>query len=717
MIYLDTESCGLVGPVILIQYAYDDGPVILHNVWESSVKSTLHLIERICNNDVCGFNLTHDWFHLTKLFNLFESLSNRSECPCIKEVVDSHRHSYTRYCLRPKKALDLYLHARKGPWQSLMNRRDIKIKRIPIELAFQLAQVLKVKFPLPYIYFARGTEGYQWKVEPCEGDPHFANIVLRFKASAALKILSSEIFKTNFSDFPLPKYLYPQESSYNPYDTRWESVINEHIKFWTNSKKARSYAEQDVILLQRLYHHFGEPDFGDADSELACCIGASRWRGFEIDLVQVQNRSSNQYEILKKPKININSHIEVRRYLMSVATPEEQLCIPNTTAKTLEQLASFNSVLGVKAKEIYDARKSKKEIDILEKLKEVGRYCPNFNIIGTRSGRMSGGSEMGSAGGSINPQGIPRSKTYRSLFKLSNTCNTLSGGDFEGFEITIADAVYNDKNLRSDLQSGKSFHGLFGEALYDLPYDQIMASKGKDTDYYTPSKNSTFGIIYGALPPKIATVAGISEAEAESAYSLLIKRYPRIGISRKIIFDAFCSMRQPGGLGTSVEWHEPPEYISSLLGFKRYFTMENNIIRTLFKLAQNPPKELDFPGRVLRRDRKQTPRGAMQSALYGCAFQLQAYNMRAAANHVIQSTAAEITKHLQCRLWKHQPCSIHPWVSQSLNIHDEVLVVHPPEETKNIMDTVNEVVEEFRKIVPLIKMDWKTNLKNWSEVH
>ena len=97
-------------------------------------------------------------------------------------------------------------------------------------------------------------------------------------------------------------------------------------------------------------------------------------------------------------------------------------------------------------------------------------------------------------------------------------------------------------------------------------------------------------------------------------------------------------MTQPGGIGTKVVWKDPADYAETMLGFRRYFTLENRIARAIFDLARKPPKHWkDCKVKVVRRDRVQTAGGAVSSALYGAAFSMQAANMRAAANHEIQS--------------------------------------------------------------------------------
>ena len=716
MIFLDTETCGLTGPIVLIQYAEDQDFVTLHNVFEHPVQDTIKLILRFSHEIICGFNLTFDWFHINKLYNLLVHVENKSKPPDISELRDLHlflkQNSECIVCVKPAGALDLMLLLRRGPWQTLMGRDDIYIKKIPSELAPVLARLLKEKLPLPGIYFARRAEGYQWETIVDKYDPNFSNIVLRWGTYGGLKPICSEIFKTNIIDYPIPKDMYPEEENYDPYGIKWFNKINEHIKLWRWSKNARSYAEQDVILLQKLYNHLAEPECNDVDSLLACAVGAARAKGFNIDLESLIQQLKETETIIDKAPINANSHSDVLKYLRKAAHPIEENLIPNTTAITLDILIKLNTPLSIVAQEVKTLRQTIKKRDILLKLAKAGRFYPEFKIIGTRSGRMSGGGEDKSKGGSINPQGIQRDPAMRKLFLLADpSCEMLSGGDFESFEVCLADAAYNDPQLRKDLQSGKKFHGLFGQSLFNESYDQVIANR----DQYHKAKTSAFGFLYGAMPPKIAQAAGISLEQAELSYEELIVRYPKIGEERKKVFDLFCSVRQPGGIGSMVEWHEPAEYIESLLGFRRYFTLENLIVKTLFEIAQNPPDNFNISGMVYRRRKEQTKKGAALSAIYSAVFQLQAANMRAAANHKIQATGAEITKRVQGEIWKKQPVGIHPWYVRLINVHDEIMAVHDKELTRDIVWAVQHQVELYRPIVPLIRMDWKTDLTSWGD--
>ena len=132
-----------------------------------------------------------------------------------------------------------------------------------------------------------------------------------------------------------------------------------------------------------------------------------------------------------------------------------------------------------------------------------------------------------------------------------------------------------------------------------------------------------------------------------------------------------------------------------MLGYHRYFTLENDIQKRLFKLAQSPPKSWrNFRVKVTRRDRIQTASGAAQSALYGAAFSIEASKIRQAGNHVIQSTGAEITKDVQSAIVEIQPIGIHPWIVRCLNVHDEVMVITDCFETKiKVAEIVKKIVK------------------------
>jgi hypothetical protein len=438
-------------------------------------------------------------------------------------------------------------------------------------------------------------------------------------------------------------------------------------------------------------------------------VGAVRWKGYKLDLDKLNQLKIDSEAMIQKDSVLATNPNVAKRVLLSVMDETEKLVITNSTKKEiLQEIATWDTPAAKVAQRILEARKAKKKLEVIDKLILAGRFHASFKVIGTLSSRMSGTD-------GLNAQGIGHDKLLRSCFDLAWEDMTLSGGDFVSFEVNIADAEYSDPKLHEDLLKDKKIHALLGQLFFpQYDYDGIMASKSSEDDKYSKSKQGVFAILYGGEGYTLHNRLGISVDDAEAAYQAVIKMYPGIGVARKKIADKFCALSQAGGIGTKIEYKQPDDYIESMLGFRRYFTLENKIIKILFDLAQDPPSHWkDVKIKVVRRDRQQTVQGATQSSLYGAAFALQSANMRAAGNHKIQSTGAEITKYVERKIWDLQPIGVYKWLVLPMNIHDEIMTPTTiPDEVEKV---VSESVEHFRPIIPLIKIDWTKELKTWAD--
>lgn len=795
MIYLDTETCGFHGPIVLIQYAIDDGDVIMHSVWKHTFQETMNLIKEICNHEegICGFNLAFDWFHICQLWTTMDACCRKFGCwdevaeDCITEYAICESLGRDGPCLKPHTALDLMCHARKGPFQSLMDRKDIKIRRIPSLMAPLLAEELGRRIPLKDVYFAKyKNKKRRWTIHDIvdedtgDVDPFFMDVMLKFKPAAGLKPLATETgivseSRVLMEDFVerLPK---PVELGYAPFATAigspedwkgaWPDVIGMHIRQWTYNEQARDYAKEDVHDTRNLHRWFSAKDNGlsdkdataavknwtvdglllidlppgDTDSLLTCMVGAVRWHGFSIDKERLKGLRAKCREIQNKAVGNFNSVDVARKYLHEVMDEIEKTVIGNTTkGPILEEIARWKGKIvcpackgagchdcedgflessekhpaAVRAQEILDFRRAGKRIEVIQKLLLAGRFHVSVVVIGTRSSRMSGADDL-------NPQGVDHSEEFRSCFTLKSGDFVISGGDFAGFELTVMDAAYGDPRMHAELQSGPKLHALWGSRYFfpNKTIEEILASKGlaAEKDMYGRSKNGVFAVSYFGEGYTLHTRVGIPEDIADEAYNKILKDYPDFAEKRRDVINMFCSMSQPAGLGTEVVWKDPAEKVESLLGFPRYYTLENMICKALFDLAQKPPKPWKgIGGRIKRRDREQTFSGAVQSALYGAAFAIQGSNMRSAGNHRIQSTGAEITKVTEATVWEFQPVGINNWLVLPMNIHDEVITLTIRRLTKPIKEAVLNVVESYRPRIPLIKMEWCEEMASWAE--
>lgn len=792
---------------VLLQFAKDDGPVNLYDIWFQPIRQTLDLIEDFVTHTVVAFNLSFDWFQLCKLYTVFR-LCPPDWIPIkhINQIALREDEAKDGPCLKPAGALDLLLHSRKGPYQSLMDRKAIRIRRVPTVLAYALRDELEARVKIDHIYFAKAIakDAPKWKVLDVKAKgggirSDVKDVVLTFHPAGGLKFLAEHALKLtpkyHYADVEPPKAWYPIEYGYAPtaravsspernwevwqrnkkkdvdelVGHAWPACIERFIEHWGTHAPAREYASDDVVYLQKLDQHFGYPEPNDDDSVLAAMVGAIRWHGFEIDRGRLKKLLAEAQTTIDNAPINTNRSVEIRDYLRPYLNDTEAIRLDGSTNKKSLKFYSDLTIgeepictncfgegctrcggqgkvaagphpVAVKAKEVTDIKKAKKLKENCIKLLRAGRFHADFTIIGTRSSRMAGT-------GGLNAQGMQSGDDFRSCFLLAWLNMILCGGDFDSFEVTLAEAVYKDPALRKTLTtwvdchkcsaSGKAknkktgelercdecesngritkkIHAAFAEQLFKgKTYEEIMASK----EMYGTGKAAIFAMIYGGDWNTLVRNNNVEPELAQAAYDGFMKQYPGIEAAREITKLKFCSMRQPGGIGTQVFWHEPADFVESFLGFRRYFTLENEICRVLFDLAAKPPvgwRAVKIPVQRSVNGRVQTAGGAVSSAIYGAAFNIQSGNMRAAANHEIQSPGGQITKHVQRMIWDLQPAGVHEFVVAPINVHDEIMCVTKPDHVAPVRETVRRGVEMYRPQVPLIGMTWFEGMPDWS---
>lgn len=741
-LYLDLETCGLYGVPVIAQYAIEDTEVKIWDFWNSSALESMLFIESLCGYEIVGFNLVFDWFHINKFYNILAKVDpDLIPEDDIEAIFNVEKEAKDGVCVKPISCVDLLLFARQTNLQITMERKDLIIRRVPRVVALNLQELLE-QMPLNPILFARRSNPYlpKFSVEDTK-NPELVNLVLRFRPSSALKsICQYQLNKrvTTYKEIELDDY--PEETGYSPtsdgrfrqvgefryYDGQgWPAKIKAHLSHWRYNKLAIEYAINDIKYTRELDNYWGRPK-SDNNSILACSVAASRWKGYKVDLAKIDQLIATY----KERKAFPTAPNRVKEYLGEVLSPLEKLVLDKGTSKAvLLELSEWDHPVAIRAKQVLSARSATKKIELFNKLKRAGRFHASLKIVGTLSNRMSGAD-------GLNPQAIDRSKEVRSAFPLAFDDELLPGGDMQSFEISIADAVYNDPKLRKELltcvncnleidrvcpkcggSETRSFHGLFGQGFWPhLSYDEILATKGTENDLYTPAKTAAFATLYGAQAQKLCDVLHISEEEAEEGLARFWQKYSQAGKVRRDIETDYAKIYESGKL---FKLKEAKNSISSLLGWKRYFELEHSIIEYLFNLADTLdtllPKNLANQ-EILRNSNKGVQKvvNATRSALYGAMFQLQNSVIRQAANHQIQSTGAEITKDLQCALWELQPVGVHPWHVRPLNIHDEIQCPCKPELVDKVKEVVNNCVEKHRKIVPLIGIDFGI-LNSWAD--
>ena len=807
-VYLDCETCGFYGVPVIVQYALDDGPIQIHEFWRTPMGVTMDLIENVfCKNIVVGFNLAFDWFHIQKIYNIFEAYGAPDVVPLdiIDDIAEYESRARDGSCVKPESALDLMLYAKKTDLQITMDRGDIRVRRVPSVLAHELAKVLDHKITLDPILFAGRKNKFMPKftvydIKQTDGTVHpcLSDVVLKFRPSAALKAIAEHKLgvdaATRFDEISIDKRYYPEEYGYAPIHMakavkekgkrsrsagrteRWPKVLHHHISHWAYNELARKYAEDDIKYTRGLDTLWGYPRHGDDDSVLACSVASCRWKGYRTDEDKLRKLISEYQERQKFP----TAPGRVKEYIREACNPIEWAAtkLETSTKKiVLQELANewTDHEAGKRAKNVLDARTAQKKIEVLLKLLSAGRFHPSFKVIGALSGRMSGAD-------GLNPQGIDKTKEVRGCFPLAFDGEVLLGGDMQSFEISIAAADYSDPKLTAALmtcekcniqieigdrgkkvckpciarQMGcehprcpkcnlpgdpraeknkktgeievsyycyecmgaetKSFHALFAMGFWPhMTYEEIMATKGTSNPIYNYAKNAAFATLYGAQAAKIAATLGLDVDTAQEGFLRFWRTYEVAGRKRRAVETSFATLYNNDTSGRIFR-KQAADSIESLLGFKRYFTLENYLIGCLYELANDPPSAwLKLKAKIIRSKRgEQTVGNALRSALYGAAFATQNGIIRQAANHRIQSTGAGITKATQVAIWGVQPSGANPWRVRPMNIHDEIQCPTHPDYVDQVTEVVYAAVEKFRPQVPLIGIDFG-RLNSWAD--
>ena len=758
-LFVDTETCGLHGFPVLIQWAVDDGEIYLYDIFERTFGETLNLLETMVQRNIIGFNLTFDIFQLVKCWSIFRSVMDKypeleNELPIdhIPTLEECEEDGMEQPCFKFRKCCDLMLLAKKDRrYQQLMNRSNVTIRKIPTPLSYALAQELNERIDLPDILFARyaDKERPRWVVDDIEDDIHFRNVTLRFAASSGLKALAEHALgmkpEFKFDDIEIDKSLYPCELGYAPTAraTRewrrqaeaqgrdnlgardlgllnkevWPDIIVKHIEHWRDQPDARQYAKYDIVYTRELWKHLESPEPGDNDSELAGCVAVVRWRGYEIDIPGIKELRASAQAVIDSAQVNVNSSKDVREYLNEVLDPVEQVIIAESTKKrNIEQIANWamlgpedepNLIAAERAQHIFDVRKAFKEKQMWDKLLIAGRFHADFNVIGTKSSRMSGT-------GGLNAQAIGNKNFIREKFTFVRPGEVFLIGDQDAFEMRLAANIYGDDQLHHYLAPGsKKLYGVFGEKMFPhMDYDQILASKGTAKDFYIRSKAGTLAVLYAGTAYTLSQNCGCTPEDADDAMDFWAEHFPAMTEYNQGIADRFKTIQM---VGAGFKWQEPDDFVESSTGFRRYFTLENMIAKELFHLAERPPKHWnDVDIKVVRRDRLQTGAGAVRSALYGASFGILNGNVRAAINHIVQSTGAVSIKETQRLVWDLQPHGINDWVVAPSNVHDEIFTPTQPQHVEKIQNVVKDYMVEFRKKFTGCKMELEL-AEDWSE--
>jgi len=747
----------------ILQYAFDNDEPQLYNPWLEPVQRTICLLEEFTQSRVVAHNLTFDWQKIQSFYNaivrLRDTHGNTTPIDYVDDMVTYFYTERERHCLKPAAAVCTLLVCQKELGGTGLAAKEVRVRQIPRVCAEPLCDLLNNYTDLPSILFAKRRDG-GWHVGESDKGDLWADVILKFAPSNGLKEVARHVLGVEdtqkIGSEVLPPVM-PYELGYCPFahlmrkagctEQLWPDLLADHITFWNNNEAAVKYALDDIHLLRKLDHHLGKRDT-DFDGELAVQVASCRQAGFKIDVDQLRKAIRESTEVVETARINVDAHKKVQQWIAAALDPMEQHVVSegcdkstlkkivrNFVAEEREECDCDNGCprceyagviepgpmpVAKRAQHVLDVRKHKKRLQLYDKLAIAQEAFPGFRVIGTKSGRMSGTD-------GLNYHGIDGSKEIRSIFTLAGDGEIVSGGDMNSQELAIAAAVMQDGNLAFDIEVGRSLHGEFAAAIMGVPYEQIMErrdDKGSvEGQTYAKAKVCLYAILYGASAYNISQVLGCPVDEAEEKIAKFFSEYPLMKKTREAVKQSLQCLRSVEG--GRIEVGEPAQsYIDSCFGFRRSFEIEMLVMRSIVDAMNNVKTLFEQGGplatwaneHAVRREEKgsQTYKGCILSALFGGAFSLQGKIQRAALNHLIQSAGRTCTLRVQRRIWDDvQPSGVHPFRVKLMSVHDEVVCVSKPETAKQIEQTVYDEMKSLCETVPLLSLDWATDVGSW----
>lgn len=149
--------------------------------------------------------------------------------------------------------------------------------------------------------------------------------------------------------------------------------------------------------------------------------------------------------------------------------------------------------------------------------KTTGRLHTNYFQFGTRTGRISSGSDESK---SVNLLNLPRDSKTRACF-TAEPGNRFISIDYSGQESFIMADITGDEAMLDELNHGEGdMHTLAAKMLYDkIPKDMSAKEvKEKFHDERQRAKSLEFAVFYGSQGRAIATNLQLSDEEATSLY-------------------------------------------------------------------------------------------------------------------------------------------------------------------------------------------------------
>lgn len=306
-------------------------------------------------------------------------------------------------------------------------------------------------------------------------------------------------------------------------------------------------------------------------------------------------------------------------------------------------------------------------IDLILEHRQISKLLSTYvdalpTMVNPRTGRVhtsfnQTGAETGRLSSSNpNLQNIPvRTELGREIRRafVAPPGSKLLAADYSQVELRILAHISQDQNMLAAFRAGADIHRTTAAIIYGVPPEQVTPEQR------SIAKMVNFATSYGVSAYGLSSRTNLSRSEAQAFLDAYFKTYPGI---RRYVDETIRKAYEQG-------------YVETLLGRRRYFPILKN------------------------RSGAQAERQQAE---------------RAAINHPIQGTAADIIKIAMVRL--HAALRKQGLAARMLlQVHDELVLEVPDEELATVAPLVREIMEGAYPLDAALKVDMEVG-PNWFEM-
>lgn len=706
VVWLDTETVGLNGPVMRIQYAIDDGPIVFidHPFDDHDELACLEALLYDSNVLLVAYNAGYDvhklylWLH-DYLYDYKLDSQARPVPPFACSVIDLQipcllEGPFRQFAFSKGKA-----------------RSVARVRRIPRKAADLVrSKVMASIRPHVPAEFQIVTGLHEVK-----GKPDLCSLSFSVDGRATLKaharfygaptLSLPEVWPLPPREIEKPWLPYYDEAEYAPYIQACLQVMSDP------TSPFHTYCRLDIHFLRLVAGKLLEArglgldqveKLRDHHSDCVHAVAYTRYVGFEVDR-EILERTKDYYEKKVKDSQSAIGGIDLksskqRLLLLQSVDP----LVGASNRKVLAALAGSDRPSGDIARSMLSFGAYRQRLLQVEKVLEcrTGRAHPDLRVMGSRTGRMAGTS-------GINWQGIPQAENG---LGIRAAVKTVAVGDWSQFEVVLGAKVFDDHAMYEDLDKGIDAHCMNLVLMHPRSkkegwtYEEVRRKvKAGDEQFVKLRKNikpASFGLQYFCSAPKVAEVLGVSEAEGKEALDGYYARY--------VGFAAYRAKVEKETMTADVEdWSETSVSrmdcsVTDLTGFTMDWSFEKAVACAMWELGSRGIRT-GLAGQVIRSVEKgsQPIDQAIRSALLGAAIAIQAAVARQKGNAKVQASGANIHKKLQAMLW-------NEFRIPHLGVHDEAVFARLCGLKFETLETrIKEFTAEWLKVVPRLYFDIK----------